>query len=215
MQYADDGIIFLNCKDEMCSALGILHDFGSVAGTMLNLSKCEGLWLGKDKCKQNNCKIFGIRWPEQIRFLGIYIGHSKHKNNLKNWDDKITKIETLLNSWSKRDLTLFGKVQIIKSFAVSKLVMSATLLYTPDNVINKINSVLFKFLWGSKDKVKRIKLIKQIKEGGLNMIDIKSLFESFKATWVSKIMNANPEIHGWVQLSRLFLKNFLFFFNVA
>ena len=209
MQYADDGILFLNYKDKMCSALGILNEFGSVAGTMLNLSKCEGLWLGQDKNKQNNCKIFGIRWPEQIRFLGIYIGHSKDKNNLKNWDDKIAQIVSLLNSWSKRDLTLFGKVQIIKSFAVSKLVMSATLLHTPDKVVKTINSVLFNFLWGSKDKVKRIKVIKQVKEGGLNMIDIKSLFDSFKATWVPKIMNANPEIHGWAQLSRLFLKKLI------
>ena len=43
-QYADDATIFLNSKTEMCSAISILTEFGSLAGTKLNVGKCEGLW---------------------------------------------------------------------------------------------------------------------------------------------------------------------------
>ena len=49
MQYADDCIMFLNDKDEQCTALNILRNYGKISGLTLNLSKCEGLWLGKDK----------------------------------------------------------------------------------------------------------------------------------------------------------------------
>ena len=54
-QYADDAVIFLNNKEELCSALNVIEEFGQFAGTKLNIEKCEGLWLGKDKHLQNNC----------------------------------------------------------------------------------------------------------------------------------------------------------------
>ena len=48
-QYADDGILFLNNRMEIGSALNILKKFGKLSGLNLNLGKCEGFWLGKDK----------------------------------------------------------------------------------------------------------------------------------------------------------------------
>ena len=66
-QYADDGIMFLNNRTELCSALGILRVFGRVSGLKLNIEKCEGFWLGRDKHLQHNCKLFGIKWPSLFR----------------------------------------------------------------------------------------------------------------------------------------------------
>ena len=63
-QYADDCILFLNSKSEVCSALNILKGFGQLSGLILNIDKCEGLWLGKDKNLQRHCNLFGIKWPE-------------------------------------------------------------------------------------------------------------------------------------------------------
>ena len=208
IQYADDGVLFLNNKDELCNALNLLDKFGKVAGTVLNNSKCEGLWLGKDKQQQNGCKIFGLKWPNQIKCLGIYMGHNKELNNIRNWVEKINDVESLLMRWKKRDLTLFGKVLIIKSFAISKLILAASLLPIPENCVKEINKILFNFLWGSKDKVKRIKVIKKVKDGGLGMIDVQSLFDSLKSGWVKRIMCANPNKSGWAQLPRYFLQKF-------
>ena len=47
-QYADDGVLFLNNKLELGSALNILEKFGKLSGLKLNVGKCEGFWLGKD-----------------------------------------------------------------------------------------------------------------------------------------------------------------------
>ena len=80
---------------------------------MLNLSKCEGMCIGVDKYKHQGSTLFGIKWPEQLRCLGIYIGHSNDKNKQKNWYDKIDKVEIFLKSWQKRDLSLIGRVNII------------------------------------------------------------------------------------------------------
>ena len=41
-------------------------------------------------------------------------------------DEKLDEIEDILSKWDYRDLSLFGRIQIIKPFAVSKIVLSAS-----------------------------------------------------------------------------------------
>ena len=57
VQYADDCIMFLNNKNELYTALNVLRTYGEISGLTLNLSKCEGLWLGSDKHRQHNCNL--------------------------------------------------------------------------------------------------------------------------------------------------------------
>ena len=89
------------------------------------------------------------------------MGHNKELNHIKNCVEKISEVESILMRWKKRNLTLFGKVLIIKSFAISKLILAVSLLPIPECCVEEINKILFNFLWGSKDKVKRIKVIKK------------------------------------------------------
>ena len=180
-----------------------------VSGLKLNLSKCEGLWLGKDKARQHQCTLFGIRWPNQVRCLGVYVGYSQERNIEMNWNSKINKVESILESWRKRDLSLFGRIQILKTFALSQFVLPATLLVVPPDKIKQIESILYKFLWRGKDKVKRTKVIRRLKHGGLNMVDVKSIFMSFKAAWITKFLDSDPNVHGWAQIAHYYLKPFL------
>ena len=134
-----------------------------------------------------------MKWPKAMRCLGIFVGHGKERNEKLNWLDKIDKIRQLILSWSKRDLSIYGKVQIIKSFAVSLLVNVASLLPIPNEIVKMINKIFFKYLWKSKDKVKRIKLLKPSKDGGINMIDIESMFRALKAAWIPRLNAADPQ----------------------
>ena len=70
--------------------------------------------------------------------------------------------------------------------------------------------MLYRFLWNDKpDKVKRLKVIRDVKHGGLNMVDVRSAFMSFKASWVLRFLKCEPNIHGWAQLAHSNLKPFL------
>ena len=57
--------------------------------------------------------------------------------------------------------------------------------------------------------MKRAKVIKELKHGGLNMIDIKSIFMSFKAAWITRFLDSDPNVHGWAQTTHYYLKPFL------
>ena len=159
--------------------------------------------------RQKDCKLFGIKWPDQNRCLGIYVGYSRDKTFKRNWDEKLQKVKHILASWKNRDLSLFAKVQIIKTFVVSQFVLPASLLVVPPEIIKKIETMLYEFLWGSRDKVKRVKVTQDLKLGGLNMINIKCLFMSFKAVWITRLLNSDPEIHNWAQIAHFHYKPFL------
>ena len=126
-----------------------------------------------------------------------------------NWRSKINKVESILESWRKRDLSLFDRIQILKTFALSQFVLPATLLVVPPDKIKQIESILYTFLWRGKDRVKRAKVIKELKHDGLNMIDIKSIFMSFKVAWITRFLDSDPKVHGWAEIAHYYLKPFL------
>ena len=68
-------------------------------------------------------------------------------------------METKLNIWLSRDLTLMGRTLLTKSLGVSKLVYAASMLTVPEEVINIVQRKLFSFLWKNKnDKIKRTEM---------------------------------------------------------
>ena len=101
------------------------------------------------------------------------MGYNNQLNDKKNFDDKVEEIERILSKWEKRDLSFFGRIQIIKTFEVSKIVLSASTQCVPDYIVKCFEGILFKFLWQSKDKVTRVRMIQNVESGDLNMINIR------------------------------------------
>jgi len=63
-----------------------------------------------------------------------------------NFHGKLEKLEKILNSWRRRKLTLYGKINIIKTLGLSKLIFSASVLPIPENFAQEVNKLTFKFL---------------------------------------------------------------------
>ena len=76
-----------------------------------------------------------------------------------------------------------GKITVINSLIIPKIIHSATVLDVPTNVIPEITKLLFNFLWGPRDKIKRLSVINSKHNLGLGMVDIDSFFLSLKAKW--------------------------------
>ena len=73
----------------------------------------------------------------------------------------------------KRNLSLNGKLCVRKTFLLSQFVYPMLALALPETVLNKFNSVVFKFLWQKKyynkkafEKVKRTVIYGEIEAGG-------------------------------------------------
>ena len=89
-----------------------------------------------------------------------------------SFSKKVDKLQSILNSWSARRLTLLGKITIIKSLALSQIVYLMSSLPSHQKILHEINSILYDFLWDGKgDKIKRTEMINDYDTGGLKMID--------------------------------------------
>lgn len=163
-----------------------LEEFGKYAGPKLNFKKTKGIWLGKFR-DLGLRKYNGIIWTgNPVKCLGVHIGHNFKKCEKLNWHDKIDRIEQILHVWSRKKLSLFGKVSVLKIHALSKIVFSCTVLKTPDYVIKKLDRMMFQFIWGRKDRVKRECIKNEIIKGGLNMLDVGKFVKAQHANWVTR-----------------------------
>ena len=76
-----------------------------------------------------------------------------------NFNLKVQKLQTNLDMWNSRGLTLYGKVLIIKSLGLSKLLYSISNTNVPKEIVSTVKDKMFRFLWKSKkDKIKRTSL---------------------------------------------------------
>jgi len=59
-----------------------------------------------------------------------------------------------LKQWSHRKLTLMGKVTVVKSHALPKLIYILTVLQNPSTqIIENLQRDIFKFIWNSNKKL--------------------------------------------------------------
>ena len=132
--YADDTTVFVRDLDSVKELLALLNDFKKLSGLEINTTKAEGMWLG---CWKNKTETpFGFRWPRNpIRALGIFFSYDQNKATELNFVEKIRNLEKTLNSWKRRNLTLYGKINIVKTLGLSKLIYNASVLAIPEQLI--------------------------------------------------------------------------------
>ena len=91
------------------------------------------------------------------KLLGIYVPYDERGNNQMNFNLKVQKLQTNLDIWKSRGLTLYGKVLIIKSLGLSSLIYPISNVKVPKEIVSMVKDKMFRLLWkNKKDKIKRI-----------------------------------------------------------
>ena len=90
-------------------------------------------------------------------------------------------------------MTVYGKITIIKTLALSKLSHLAIVLPNLDlKRVRELETLFFKFIWNGKpDKVARDHMKLCEKAGGLGMVDVKSFWLSLKFSWLRRALNSS------------------------
>ena len=129
LQYADDTTAILPDTNSAKVLFELLDRFRSISGLKINFSKTEGMLIGS--LKESKEEYFGIKWPEiPIKALGVYFTYDWKVLKEKNFIERLDSIKKLINIWSPRGLSIYGKVTIIKSFLIPKFVYVCSLLPT-------------------------------------------------------------------------------------
>ena len=80
-----------------------------------------------------------------------------------NFRQTLKDMKKPINMWKWRGLSLLGKIQIVKIFAVPKIMYRASVIPLSKELIKEANCIIYDFIWNGKDKVKRHALISDIK----------------------------------------------------
>ena len=152
------------------------------------MNKTKAIWLGKTSPSET---IKNISWCDTfVKSLGIYFSKNKSLSMNMNWSqERLIKIQQLLNSWKRRNLTFKGKVIILKSLVISKLIYTAQVLSCPMEWIKAYAKLFYNFLWGNRAKVKKENMINTLQNGGMNMVDMCTQFMSLRIKWLFSFLS--------------------------
>ena len=192
-QYADDTILFIKNEEECIKgAIQEMKLFSAASGLKLNVDKTCSLRVGY--ADQSNIDTTSqAKFVDHLRILGITFNNDNKNITEVNFEPKLAQIQKEISHWRRRNITTLGRITVVKSLLLSKLVH--LFMYLPDpsqKDLKRLESIFFIFVWGSKrDPVKRAKLIQSFTAGGLRMVDVRSFCTSMKLTWLKRLMTSN------------------------
>ena len=190
--FADDVTVVTKKSEENINEIfREYEEFSTASGLMLNADKTEIMCFNREKNLNhqfafNYCgQRYVINGVERLKINGILFMQDQRRREAVNVAKAVESMERLLRVWSTRQLTLTGKILILKTFAVSQtiyLMQSITLGEVSHKAIEKI---MYKFLWNrnfnankAPDRLKRSIMETPVYHGGFGMMNTKALNDS-------------------------------------
>ena len=219
-QFADDTQILLDGSEQSIqNTITLLNNYSIISGLKVNYNKSELAPLGRSRMEIYTHNFSpGMKVTlDKLTILGIVIptnGNIKDLVNL-NFEEKKSKIEHIIDVWGKRNLTLFGKITILKNLVIPQLTYLLSVLPSPgENYLKTIDKAMISFLWDNKPpKIQREVICQRISNGGLNLTDIFTYNKSVKFQWIKKLLDENFE-STWKKLVKqklyIFENNLIF-----
>lgn len=165
-QYADDTTAFVKDEKSLIALFETISIFEKGSGAKLNKAKTEALWLGAWTNRSD--EPLGLSWVKKTKILGIFFGSVNVERDV--WEPRLSKLDKCVSRWKNRSLSLIGKVLILNILGLSKLLFVSSILSPPRWVCDKVNRIIWPFLWGSRvETVARKSLVCPEADGGLGL----------------------------------------------
>ena len=175
-----------------------------MSGLKINVEKTRAIWIGSlNNSNRQICREYNLDWTQDpFKILGVTFTVEVYNTWDVNIDEIHSKTDNLLKQWSKRKLTLPGRVTIIKSLALAKYIhLFLALPNPPGELVKKLERLFYKFLWHfGPDRIKRSIIIKDLTAGGLRMINVNIFIKALKISWLRRIVKHSDSI-SWYTLS--------------
>ncbi len=195
LAYADDVSVLTNNND--ASVKEIFKEYWK-------LSLASGLFLNADKTEQFNITSdenigilnhnveygqtnYNIENLNLVKINGIYFSNDKTLMANENATHMVQKMDKHFSDWSKRNLSLLGKIQIVKTFGLSQYLYSLAVIELLPKHWKTINKLIAKFIWnkhyaGNKapNRIKNEIMYTKVKDGGFGMLKLEEVAECIK-----------------------------------
>jgi hypothetical protein len=190
--FADDLLIFSEANPSSISIIkNALLEFENLSGLRANPSKsscfCSGISGRMKDAILADLQMKEGQFP--VRYHGVPLISS----NLSAADCGVLveKIAGRLNSWTSKNLSFAGRLQLLNSVLYSLQVYWSSMFILPRKVIKEINPKFNRFLWNGKDessaraKIAWDEICLPKKEGGLGLknLDVWNVSSMMRHIW--------------------------------
>ena len=178
-----------------------LKAFEDASGALVNPGKTKAVWLGSNVGRKD--KPLCLSWTDKhIKILGLPIGNSIDQNLLV-WNAKVASIQKTLNPWRLSDLSLKGKIIVLKQLILPKISYPAIIYPPSSRILTKLTKVFEDFLWnGKRPKIPTKLLQLPVHQGGLGLPNLDDYVRALALTQVKDLFTTSST--HWV--------NFMLFF---
>ena len=158
----------------MRESIHVLRNFEIYSALKINLEKTHVARIGhlgvrkRERALCNNLKLI---WVKNFKLLCIVFDNDVDKMVEKYFSSRLQGIKKLFNLYQKQHLLIIGKITVVKSLVIPKLVYPLSVLPKPPHkVFNQIENMFRKFIWqSSKSRIAVTELQKDIPNGGLRL----------------------------------------------
>ena len=177
------------------SLMKIIEDFKNYSGLGVNKDKTELMPLGISDKNGTALTNLGYKIVSEMKVTGCVFTYDEAIYRNKNFSIPLSKIKKSFNLWKQRNLSIIGKIQIIKTYGTSQLIFITNMLSVPLDILKQANTIFHTFLWNGPDKVRRNAMIADYHKGGLKMPHIESIVKTQKIMWAKRFLSSN--FHPW------------------
>ena len=187
-QLADDTTLFLKNINSLKEAMTMLSFYKDISGLKLNKTKSEILQIGTPLT--SNYSLFKLKWEkERIYALGTWFYKDYLKSIECTYQNRLECLQNLINTWSRRKLTWLGKITVIKTLCISKIIYAITSIEAPEWFIENVKAMLENFLWDNKPpRVKNQVMYNDYDMGGLRMPNLYHFIQSQNVNWIKRLL---------------------------
>ena len=194
-QFADDTqTVSIFDRESINATIKNFLDFGKVSGSTINYDKSADV-MRIGPIKDTNVVFnldYKVSWTNgPIEVLGIILSPDIKETAVVNYSKVCEKMNKTIEVWSSQKLTLYGKISIINTLLLSKLIYRLSCLPSPpQDTIKMIEDKLIDFLWGNKKRhaISKAMVTNSRYNFGLKFPCIKTKDESLKMAWVKRIL---------------------------
>ena len=126
--FADDLTTFLHNVNSLENLSVILHRFGMCSRLKLNAEKA--LWLGTCNDRDQPLLVGIDKVNKPIKILAINFTYDLKKKQELNYmyAETLSSLSETLAGWKWRNLMLYGKIQVVKTFVIPNFMLRASLM---------------------------------------------------------------------------------------
>lgn len=207
IQHSDDMNFLVVNRESIKIIIKIIEAYGKGCGNKINKSKSFIIKIAAARNITLESEFNGIKFIKNGEFgrvLGFQINGDVPKYVEKNWELVRGGISKVLNRWKGETLSLAGKVLIINTLVIPKIIYKMGTLELNALERGKIEDLISDFIWPYRNKEKPINILcwPQVR-GGLGLVSLRVKSIVLKLDRVKQYLNREEGEWEWNALHLL------------